>query len=68
MIIVGRAHPGESNSSYMMQGLIKFLCSDSKTALNLRKNLLFKIIPMLNPDGVILGNYRTGISGKDFNR
>lgn len=23
---------------------------------------------MLNPDGVILGNYRTGISGRDFNR
>lgn len=23
---------------------------------------------MLNPDGVCLGNYRTGISGKDFNR
>jgi murein tripeptide amidase MpaA len=23
---------------------------------------------MLNPDGVCLGNYRTGLSGKDFNR
>lgn len=23
---------------------------------------------MLNPDGVVLGNYRTGLSGKDFNR
>lgn len=23
---------------------------------------------MLNPDGVSLGNYRTGLSGKDFNR
>ena len=23
---------------------------------------------MLNPDGVVLGNYRTGISGRDFNR
>ena len=23
---------------------------------------------MLNPDGVVIGNYRTGLSGKDFNR
>ena len=26
------------------------------------------IIPMINPDGVILGNSRTGASGKDLNR
>ena len=26
------------------------------------------IVPMLNPDGVILGNSRTGASGKDMNR
>lgn len=29
---------------------------------------MFKIVPMLNPDGVAIGNYRTGLSGKDFNR
>jgi len=23
---------------------------------------------MLNPDGVIMGNYRTGVSGRDLNR
>jgi len=23
---------------------------------------------MVNPDGVIIGNYRTGLSGRDFNR
>jgi len=23
---------------------------------------------MLNPDGVILGNYRTGVAGRDLNR
>lgn len=27
-----------------------------------------QVIPMLNPDGVIIGNYRTGLQGYDFNR
>ena len=29
---------------------------------------MFKFVPMLNPDGVILGNYRTSLSGTDLNR
>jgi murein tripeptide amidase MpaA len=52
----------------MMEGFLKFICSDSKQAKHLRKFIIFKIVPMLNPDGVVLGNYRTGLSGKDFNR
>ena len=67
-MISGRAHPGESNGSYMMEGFLDFICGKSKEAIQLRKNFIFKIVPMLNPDGVCLGNYRTGISGKDFNR
>ena len=34
----------------------------------MRKNVVFKIIPMINPDGVIFGNFRTSLSGKDLNR
>lgn len=34
----------------------------------MRKKVIFKIIPMINPDGVIFGNYRTSLSGKDLNR
>jgi len=34
----------------------------------LRDHFIFKIIPMLNPDGVIVGNYRCSLSGRDLNR
>ena len=51
-------HPGETPSSYVCQGLIEFLVSSHPVAKLLRENITFKIIPMLNPDGVYLGNYR----------
>ncbi|CAF4644885.1 unnamed protein product [Rotaria sp. Silwood1] len=68
VFITARIHPGETNSSYMMRGLLEFITSDDKTAQKLRSELVFKIIPMLNPDGVIVGNYRCSLTGKDMNR
>ena len=68
-IIVGaRVHPGESNASFIMQGFLKFITGPSIEAVNLRKRVVFKVIPMTNPDGVIAGNYRTSLSGNDLNR
>ena len=67
-IICSRVHPGETNSSYMMQGFVKYLLGDSHQAKQLRKRVVFKIVPMINPDGVIIGNYRTSMSGNDLNR
>lgn len=32
------------------------------------KKFHFYIVPMLNPDGVVAGNYRTSLFGKDLNR
>ena len=68
VIITGRVHPGESNSSFIVQGILDFLVGDSQTAIDLRNKYVFKIIPMLNPDGVIIGNYRCSLSGQDLNR
>lgn len=68
VIITGRVHPGESNGSYMMQGFLKFLVSNDERAVELRKRIILKIVPMINPDGVIVGNYRTSLSGNDLNR
>ncbi|CAF0747278.1 unnamed protein product [Adineta ricciae] len=68
VLITARIHPGETNSSYMMRGLLEFITSDDEIAKRLRSQLVFKIVPMLNPDGVIVGNYRCSLTGKDMNR
>lgn len=68
IIITARVHPGESNASFIAEGILQFLVSDDDDAKYLRNNFVFKIIPMLNPDGVIIGNNRTSLSTFDLNR
>lgn len=51
-----------------MNGVIEYLIGDDEGAEFLRNTFVFKIIPMLNPDGVIVGNYRCSLIGQDLNR
>lgn len=44
------------------------LIENTKESHFLRDKFIFKIIPMLNPDGVIHGNYRCSLAGCDLNR
>lgn len=46
-----------------MEGLISFITGSSAIAQYLRETCMFKLIPMVNTDGVIHGNYRTSIAG-----
>lgn len=68
VIISARVHPGESPASWMMKGLMDFITGDSYVAKKLRHKFIFKIVPMLNPDGVIVGNTRSSLTGRDLNR
>ncbi|XP_063721834.1 uncharacterized protein LOC134848357 isoform X2 [Symsagittifera roscoffensis] len=68
VVVSARVHPGESNSSWMMEGFLEFITSDNHVAQMLRDKFIFKVVPMLNPDGVIVGNYRCSLFGKDLNR
>ncbi|XP_032453124.1 cytosolic carboxypeptidase 6 isoform X1 [Nasonia vitripennis] len=68
VVIFGRVHPGESPSSFVCQGLLDFLVSAHPIAKVLRDYVVFKVVPMLNPDGVYLGNYRSTLLGMDLNR
>jgi murein tripeptide amidase MpaA len=52
----------------MVEGIINYLTSDHKVAEYLRDNIIFKIVPMLNTDGVIHGNSRCELIGRDPNR
>ncbi|XP_063053479.1 cytosolic carboxypeptidase 4 isoform X2 [Engraulis encrasicolus] len=68
VVLTARVHPGESNASWVMKGSLEFLCSSDPVAQSLREAFIFKIIPMLNPDGVINGTHRCSLTGEDLNR
>ncbi|XP_013360386.1 PREDICTED: cytosolic carboxypeptidase 3 isoform X4 [Chinchilla lanigera] len=68
VILTARVHPGETNSSWIMKGFLDYILGDSNDAQLLRDTFVFKVVPMLNPDGVIVGNYRCSLTGRDLNR
>ncbi|KAJ0182059.1 hypothetical protein K1T71_002781 [Dendrolimus kikuchii] len=68
VLIISRVHGGESPASFVCQGFLDFLLSTSEKALALRNGIVLQVIPMLNPDGVFLGNQRSDLLGSDLNR
>ncbi|XP_066543208.1 cytosolic carboxypeptidase 3 [Amia ocellicauda] len=68
VVVTARVHPGETNSSWVMKGLLDWLLGSSHDAALLRDSFVFKLVPMLNPDGVIVGNHRCSLAGCDLNR
>ncbi|KAM5170386.1 cytosolic carboxypeptidase 3 [Mantella aurantiaca] len=68
VILTARVHPGETNSSWVMKGFLDYILSSQNDARLLRDTFIFKVVPMLNPDGVIVGNYRCSLTGRDLNR
>jgi len=70
IVLTARVHPGEACSSYVLKGFIEQLLNveDNKHAQFLRDHFFFVIVPMLNPDGVSVGNSRCSFSGNDLNQ
>jgi|JI6StandDraft_1071083.scaffolds.fasta_scaffold17930_6 murein tripeptide amidase MpaA len=51
-----------------MHGLIERLAGLVNSNSELLRTTIFKIVPMMNPDGVVFGNFRTSLLGVDLNR
>lgn len=67
ILITLRHHAMEASASFVLEGLIKYLLSDSKEALWLRENCIFKIIPMVNVDSILKGEFGKDSSPIDLN-
>lgn len=66
--IVSRQHAAESAASWSLDAMIEYLVSDDPTAAGMRAAFVWHLVPMVNPDGVFLGNSRANAVGEDPNR
>ncbi len=63
-----RQHAWESGTSYVIEGAMRFVSSDDPRARDLRKKVIFKFTPMVDPDGCATGGVRFNANGYDVNR
>ncbi|OQS01635.1 cytosolic carboxypeptidase-like protein 5 isoform 2 [Achlya hypogyna] len=68
IVLTARVHPAETPASFVADGAIAFLVRDDPRARRLLQEFVFKIVPMLNPDGVARGHYRHDSFGLNLNR
>lgn len=59
-------HPAETTSHLMVEGLFDWLRSGELEAELLLDHALIEVVPMANPDGVHLGNYRTNANSSNL--
>lgn len=51
-----------------MSSILKELSENYEKYDGILNNNIIKLIPMINPDGVVLGNSRSSLAGVDLNR
>ncbi len=63
-----RQHAWETGSSWAGEGAVRFLLSKDERAARMRDQVIYKIFPLADPDGVADGGVRYNRNGYDLNR
>jgi hypothetical protein len=63
-----RQHSWETGSSWTGEGTVRALLLDAAESRSLRRSIVWKILPLCDPDGVARGGVRFNANGYDLNR
>lgn len=68
VLITALQHAGEYTGGFFAEGMVNFLLSDQPEAVRARKKTIYKIVPMMNPDGIYHGMTRLNADYEDLNQ
>lgn len=68
VFIISRQHPPEITGSIGLMAFVDTLTGDTDLAQRFRKRFQITIIPVVNPDGIVHGHWRSNLGGVDTNR
>jgi hypothetical protein len=68
LVLLGRQHPPETTGGVAFDAFLQRLLEDDATAQGFRQGVAILAFPVLNPDGLARGHWRTNTAGLDLNR
>ena len=68
LVVIGRQHPPENTGSQALFGFVETLAGDTDSARAFRARVRTVVVPLVNPDGIVEGHWRTNLNRTDLNR
>jgi hypothetical protein len=66
--LISRQHPMESSPTFLLKGLVDWVLEDPEFSRWWRKDVVLKVVPIVNVDGVAEGYSRHNVNGINLNR
>ncbi len=68
LLVLGRQHPPETTGSRALMAFVDALAADTPETTAFRASTRILVVPVMNPDGMVEGHWRTNANGVDLNR